>query len=590
MSLPGGSVLQRKCACGGSAGLTGECEACKSKKLLGQPLQRKLAISEPGDQYEQEADRVAEQVTRMADGESIGPLGQSIPIGEGVVGRRPLLQRAEEAAGTAATEGEKPKEEGSRCPSWRGDPQSISKRAGEFYARNHLTPPSQATVERIECEPPRSNGNYGCYVHFSDGLVLRVIVRETDIVVGTGPGPITTLHPPPATPLCWYEYSCPEGDLVLTVKKCQSAKPSGSSGPPAVAQRAAASGARSPMTAPPIVQDVLNSPGQPLDAATRSFFESRFGHDFGRVRVHTDERAEQSASAVNAHAYSVGRSIVFGAGQFSPETREGRRLLAHELTHLLQQTQLLSPSMDRVPHSEVSKGKDQTGQIARHPSGAILQREPKPTGIVLKEAHPFGHADLKGDEDKKKFRTYIGSTTLMQVTPAADYKGHCTKEYLAEVANTCPARFSELRKETFCTESKCLDFDRYGSSGDPQTGKMVTDGPDTFIDRHRTRHPDSLLEGTGKNECSVVCHQKYKFDRKDDLGSFYVIRNFRADKYTPPGEKAALHITTGEVQKVSAGLEAPSREKFAKDIAPGLKKSGVLLEAPPVPEKAQDKK
>lgn len=335
---PNGHVLQPKCACGGSAGLTGECDACKSKKLLGKPLQTKLRINEPGDQYEMEADRVAEQVMRMADGDSIGPLRQSVHVGSrGAVARMPILQRADESAGTAATEGEKPKEEGSRCPKWREDPQSISKRAGEFYARNHLTPPSQATVERIECEPPRSNGNYGCYVHFSDGLVLRVIVRETDIVVGTGPGPITTEHPPPATPLCFYEYSCPEDDLVLTVKKCQSSKPSGSSSPPAVAQRAAASGARGLMTAPPIVHEVLNSSGRPLDTATRAFFESRFGHDFGRVRVHTDERAGQSARNVNAHAYTVGHDIVFNAGKFSPATQEGQRLLAHELTHVVQQ-------------------------------------------------------------------------------------------------------------------------------------------------------------------------------------------------------------------------------------------------------------
>jgi hypothetical protein len=250
----------------------------------------------------------------------------------------PILQRAEEGAGIPVTEGEKPKEEGSRCPSWRADPQSISKRAAEFYVRNHMTPPSQATVERIECEPPIANGNYGCYVHFSDELVLRVIVRETDIVVGMGPGPITTLRPPPATPLCFYEYSCPEGQLVLTVKKCQSAKPSQSSGPPAVAQRRAASGAPGPTTAaPPIVHDVLNSPGQPLDASTRAFFEPRFGHDFGHVRVHADERAEQSARNVNAHAYTVGHDIVFGAGRFATGTHEGRRLLAHELTHVLQQ-------------------------------------------------------------------------------------------------------------------------------------------------------------------------------------------------------------------------------------------------------------
>lgn len=64
-------VLQRKCACGGSAGLTGECSECQSKRLVGKPLQAKLSISKPGDEYEQEADRIAEQVMRMADSKAM---------------------------------------------------------------------------------------------------------------------------------------------------------------------------------------------------------------------------------------------------------------------------------------------------------------------------------------------------------------------------------------------------------------------------------------------------------------------------------------------------------------------------------------
>ena len=91
--------------------------------------------------------------------------------------------------------------------------------------------------------------------------------------------------------------------------------------------------------APPIVQDVLRSPGQPLDAATRAFMEPRFGHDFSQVRVHADTKAADSARAVNALAYTVGRDIVFGAGQYAPGTSEGKRLLGHELVHTAQQRQ-----------------------------------------------------------------------------------------------------------------------------------------------------------------------------------------------------------------------------------------------------------
>ena len=93
--------------------------------------------------------------------------------------------------------------------------------------------------------------------------------------------------------------------------------------------------ARDPV--PPIVRDVLRSPGVPLDTITRSFMEPRFGHDFGKVRVHADAHAAESAGAVNALAYTVGRDIVFGARQYEPRTIAGQRLLAHELSHVVQQ-------------------------------------------------------------------------------------------------------------------------------------------------------------------------------------------------------------------------------------------------------------
>ena len=90
--------------------------------------------------------------------------------------------------------------------------------------------------------------------------------------------------------------------------------------------------------APASVDQVLGSPGRPLEPALRQDMEQRFGHDFSHVRLHTGAAAEQSAQDVNAQAYTVGHNIVFGAGRFAPETRQGRRLIAHELTHVVQQT------------------------------------------------------------------------------------------------------------------------------------------------------------------------------------------------------------------------------------------------------------
>ncbi len=194
-----GAMLQRKCACGGSSGLTGSCSGCEKKKLVGQSLQTKLSINEPGDRYEQEADRVAEQVMRM--GETL----------------------------------------------------------------------SQSDTAKIS----RS----------------RLVQRNAGA-------------------------------------------------------NAAGAGA-----APAIVQDVLSSPGEPLDAGTRAFFEPRFGHDFSQVRVHSDRHAAESARAVNALAYTVGAHVSFSAGQYRTNSTEGRRLLAHELTHVVQQSAAGSyraPSLQRT--------------------------------------------------------------------------------------------------------------------------------------------------------------------------------------------------------------------------------------------------
>jgi uncharacterized protein DUF4157 len=87
----------------------------------------------------------------------------------------------------------------------------------------------------------------------------------------------------------------------------------------------------------PLVHEVLRSSGKRLDESNRAFFETGFSHDFSQVRVHTDAKAAESAAAVNALAYTMGHQVVFGSGQYVPQTGEGRKLIAHELTHVIQQ-------------------------------------------------------------------------------------------------------------------------------------------------------------------------------------------------------------------------------------------------------------
>lgn len=132
--------------------------------------------------------------------------------------------------------------------------------------------------------------------------------------------------------------------------------------------RAVPDGARGQRVPSP-VEGVLGTPGTALDTATRGVMEQRFGHDFSRVRVHADAGAAGSARAIGAIAYTAGHHIVFGQGRFRPDAASGRRLIAHELAHVVQQSQLspgiLPPVQRRVEMRDVGRG-EQSG-LARLP-------------------------------------------------------------------------------------------------------------------------------------------------------------------------------------------------------------------------------
>ena len=144
--------------------------------------------------------------------------------------------------------------------------------------------------------------------------------------------------------------------------------------PSGVLQRRAVSDGHA--MAPPIVHDVLRSPGRPLDDATRGFMESRFGHDFSGVRVHTDARAAESARAVNALAYTVGHHVAFDAGQYAPGRNAGRQLLAHELAHVRQQQSGIARLQNKI---SVSDGSDAHEKEAIQLASAVVSGQPLPS-------------------------------------------------------------------------------------------------------------------------------------------------------------------------------------------------------------------
>jgi hypothetical protein len=201
-------------------------------------------------------------------------------------------------------------------------------------------------------------------------------------------------------------------------------------------QSEAAHAADARAEAPAIVHEVLRTPGQPLDRATRAAMEDHFGRDLGPVRIHTDARAAESARAVDALAYTVGRHVVFGSSLYAPRTDAGRHLLAHELAHVVQQDGP-SPSTEAIaigraddPAEAAAQGAANAalaGQPARLSGGsrsASLQRQrpqspPVPNLPPRQAATPPAVPLCSGQTDiTQTFRTFVTDVpTLLAAAP-----------------------------------------------------------------------------------------------------------------------------------------------------------------------------
>jgi Domain of unknown function (DUF4157) len=394
-----GLVLQRKCACGGTPGPTGECASCKKKREAstgaGALQKQSLTIGDPRDALEQEADRVADAIvggkhTAQPSGISFASIPASrmqredapkeksneekyvdaakkvgeaflqTPLGKELKDKLlndPLVKGAKEtaegfiatlsgkiitgtvAAGTitalAATHKSLPIaipeipldmiKPGLKVQlTYEGPVDQPTKAmvsfSYEFGAGDKKSKPATSESEQFRAETARMAAEQE---KFREGLKSPdekrlerdAMMRWSQQRLGlpTNPFRLPGLQPRQGTDAPKKKEDTP------TVRRKATSETTSSS------------------DAPPIVNEVLQSTGQPLNAETRAYFEPRFAHDFSGVRVHTDAKAAESARAVNANAYAVGRNIVFGAGRFDPAGLEGRRLIAHELTHVVQQ-------------------------------------------------------------------------------------------------------------------------------------------------------------------------------------------------------------------------------------------------------------
>ena len=169
--------------------------------------------------------------------------------------------------------------------------------------------------------------------------------------------------------------TCACGNLG-TGEECEECRKKGEPG----LQRRTVGGMGGPREAPPIILEALQYGGRPLDTQTRSFMEERFGRDFSTVRIYTDAHASSSAEAVNSLAYTVGQDIAFRAGSFEPSTEQGKHLLAHELTHTLQQNNRaeILPGTFHVDHKTVSDASGR-GRAEVHSHQVSVQKKTAPS-------------------------------------------------------------------------------------------------------------------------------------------------------------------------------------------------------------------
>lgn len=224
----------------------------------------------------------------------------------------------------AKTRAEQQREENARMA------QDMAKfRAGMKYMPG--TPEAKQQEEEEAAFKRAAFGGVGKLPDYGNVKTFPGLEPQPSVLSMQFPTPSYGFKPKPFTLLDEELKLKPKGETSEAADKENKKKDEG-----AAVQRKAAGDSAS-AAAPSLVNNVLAAPGQPLDAVTRGYMEGRFGHDFGSVRIHTGERASQSARSIDALAYTSGADIVFSGGAYNPQSSSGKHLLAHELAHVIQQ-------------------------------------------------------------------------------------------------------------------------------------------------------------------------------------------------------------------------------------------------------------
>jgi hypothetical protein len=193
--------------------------------------------------------------------------------------------------------------------------------------------------------------------------------------------------------------------------------------------------ARLPQYANRAVSAVLRSNGQPLQTSARAPLEARFGHDFSSVRLHADAAAAESAKELHAAAYTVGNHVVFGSGQYRPQSASGQRILAHELAHVVQQARGgPAPGIERRSALEADADRAvERGEPVREASGVGIACKPLETAPQAAGAEP-GYAQIAFDAVIHKIVAQLPGQGLGNRLVESAARG-----FISELANLNPA-------------------------------------------------------------------------------------------------------------------------------------------------------
>ncbi len=299
---------------------------------------------------------------------------------------------------------------------------------------------------------------------------------------------------------------------------------------------------------PLIVSQVLSSTGRPLKPNIRDFFESSFGRDFSRVRVHTDAHAAASSRAMDARAYATGEQIVFAADQYRPESRGGLHLLAHELSHVAQQSETRQPGV----------GSNRQGLIQRQPLAAQQQPDADAQSTDTPSlAQAATQATQKvGAPSSLKHLMFEGTLVAGQTLPGSD--SDKTIHTLADTRVSIFVTASELR----------IDF---------TPGLVITSGTWPHPDMELTEASFDFTKGTfgfaaeGPNYAWWLGHAKDKLTA--GLASLFgaMPAAMRKPGYNPLSDTSILNNLSAFVSNLSTPSSSPSKDMPA---AKGVKTSG----------------